>query len=107
MNLFMSSTNFIYMIFLITVFKGSKTLPLPKDSRKNPLNYDQDWWRIEFIDFLSYYVFLPHVLQLMRASSNSKALNDNIFSNAVSLNTVSDHFILSVADHLPPISHSP
>ena len=55
----------------------------------------------KFLDCLSPHMFLPHVIQPTRITSNSKTLIDNIFSNIFGPDSVSGNLTATVSDHLP------
>ena len=46
-------------------------------------------------------MFLPHIIQPTRVTCNSKTLIDNIFSNIVGSDSVSQNLTATVSDHLP------
>ena len=52
-------------------------------------------------------MFLPHIIQQTRVSSNSETLIDNIFSNILSPNSVSGNLTGKISDHLPQIVIAP
>ena len=54
----------------------------------------------EFLDFLSSYLFLPHITQPTRIRDTGKTLIDNIFSNSLIENTISGNLIATISDHL-------
>ena len=66
-----------------------KRLFYSRDLNINLLNYDQDISANKFLDSLSSYLFLPHILQPIRVRGNSKTLIDNIFLNAISPDIIS------------------
>ena len=55
----------------------------------------------EFLDSSSSHFFLPHITQPTRIRDSSKTLIDNIFSNILIENTVSDNLTATISDHLP------
>ena len=55
----------------------------------------------EFLDSLSFHLFLPHIFQPTRVTGNSKTLTENIFSNAISPTIITDNLTSSISDHLP------
>ena len=46
-------------------------------------------------------MFLLHIMQPTRVTSNSKTLTDNIFSNILGPDSVSENLTATVSDHLP------
>ena len=66
-----------------------KRLFYSRDFNINLLNYDQDISANKFLDSLSSYLSLPHILQPIRVRGNSKTLIDNIFLNAMSPDIIS------------------
>ena len=77
-----------------------KRLFYSRDFKINLLNYDQNISANKFLDSLSSYLFLPHILQPIRVRGNSKTLIDNIFLNAISPDIISGNLISSTLDHL-------
>ena len=63
------------------------------------LNYDIHPPSSEFLDSLSSYYFLPHIVQPSRV--NFKTLTDKIFSNMVVPNITSGNLTASISDHPP------
>ena len=79
----------------------NKTIFLLGDFTINLLNYGIHPPTNEFLDSLSSYYFLPHILQPSRVTTNSKTLLDNIFSNMAVPNIISGNLTASISDHLP------
>ena len=79
----------------------SKSIFLLDDFNVDLLKYDHHIPTNEFFDSLSSYMFLPHIIQPTRVSNNSKSLIDNMFSNIVGPNSVSENLFATVSDHLP------
>ena len=65
------------------------------------LKYDHHIWTKEFLDSLYSHMFLPHIIQPARVTSNIKTLIDNIFSSILSPDSFSGNFTTTVCDHLP------
>ena len=65
------------------------------------LKYDKHAPTNEFLNSLSSYMFLPHIVQPTRISTTSKTLIDNIFSNIHTPSSVSGNLTSSISDHLP------
>ena len=45
-------------------------------------------------------MFLPHIIQTTRVTSNSKTLIDSIFSNILNPDSVSGNLTVTVSNHL-------
>ena len=71
------------------------------------LNYDIHPPANEFLDSLSSHNFLPHILQPIRVTTNSKTLIDNIFSNMAVPNIIFGNLTASISDHLPQFLVAP
>ena len=81
--------------------KENMTAFLLGDFNINPLNYDHDTSRNEFLDSLYSHLLASHTLQPTRVRGNSKTLIDNIFSNAIFLDMISGNLTPSNSDYLP------
>ena len=64
--------------------KGQKTVFLLGDFNVNLLKYEQHKETNEFLDSLSFNMFLPYIIQPTRITSHSKSIIGNIFSSYVS-----------------------
>ena len=64
------------------------------------LKYDHHALTNKSLDSLSSHMFLPHIIQQTRVTSNSKTLIDNIFSNILSSDPVSGNLTASIPDTL-------
>ena len=94
--------NDIYLNPLLDkISKESKSIFLLGDFNVDLLKYDHHAPTNEFLDSLSSHVFLPHIIQPTRATSNSKTLTDTIFSNILFPDSVSGNFTDTVSDYLP------
>ena len=87
--------------FLDKTSKESKLIFLLSNFNADLLKYDHHASTNEFLDSISSYMFLLHIIQPTRLTSNSKALVDNIFSNILGLDSVSGNLTATVSDHLP------
>ena len=87
--------------------KENKTIFLLGDFNINLLNYDIHPPTNEFLDSLSSYYFLPHILQPSRVTTNSKTLIDNTFSNMVVLGIIFGNLTASISSHLPQFLVAP
>ena len=52
-------------------------------------------------EFLGFCLFLPNIMQPTRITSNSKTLNDNIFTNALGADSVSGNLTDTLSGLLP------
>ena len=94
--------NDIYLIPLLDkISKESKSIFLLGDFNVDLLKHDYDAPTNEFFDSLSSHMFLSHIIQPTRVTSNSKTLIDNIFSNILGPDSVSGNLTDTVSDHLP------
>ena len=92
----------ILLWILLTLIKIILTLFLTKLSKENKqvfflgdfsidlLNYNDHQPTNEFLDSLASNSFLPYILQPTRLTSHSKTLIDNIFSNVISHEVISN-----------------
>ena len=81
--------------------KDKNNIVLLGDFNLNWLNYDIHPPTNECLESLSSHYFLPHILQPSRATTNSKTLIDNIFSNMAILNIISSNLKASISDQPP------
>ena len=70
--------------------KESKQVFLLGDFNIDLLNYNDHQPTNEFLDSLASNSFLPYILQPTRLTSHSKTLIDNIFSNVISHEVISN-----------------
>ena len=85
------------------VSKEKKFVFLLGDFSVDLLKYGKHLPTNEFLDSLSSYMFLPHIVQPTRISTTSKTLIDNIFSNIHTPSSISGNLTSSISDHLPPL----
>ena len=83
------------------VSKEQKSVFLLGDFNANLLNYNNHNLTTEFLDSVTSNSFFPYVLQPTRLTSHSKTLIDNIFSNIISPEAISDNLTSTISDHLP------
>ena len=88
-------------LLLDKISKENKSIFLLGDFNVDLLKYDHHAPTNEFLDSLSSHMFLPHIIQPTRVTSNSKTLIDNIFSNILGPDSVSGNLTATVYDHLP------
>ena len=55
----------------------------------------------EYLDILSSYDFLPHIILPTRVTDISSTVIDNIFFNSIEYNIVSGNLTSSISDHFP------
>ena len=55
----------------------------------------------EYLDILSSYDFLPHIILPTRTTDISSTVIDNIFFNSIEYNIVSGNLTSSISDHFP------
>ena len=87
--------------------KEQKTVFLLGDFNVDLLKHEQHKATNEFLDSLSFNMFLPHIVQPNRITSHSKTLIDNIFSNYISQEIVSGNLTATISDHLPQFLIAP
>ena len=78
---------------------GDYNVDLSKYEQHSPTN--------EFLVSLALFMFLPHIIQPTRVTSNSKNIIDNRFSNIISSNIISGNLIAKISDHLPQFLIAP
>ena len=83
------------------VSKEQKSVFLLGDFNANHLNYNNHNLTTEFLDSVTSNSFFPYVLLPTRLTSHSKTLIDNIFSNIISPEAISDKLTSTISDHLP------
>ena len=92
---------FTFYHLLDKISKGSKSTFLPCDFNVDLLKYDHHAPTNEFLDSLFSHMFLTHIIQLTRVTSDSKALIGNIFFNILGpADSVSGNLTATVSDHL-------
>ena len=77
------------------IFKEQKYTFLLGDFNVNILNYNDHDQSNDFLDYLSFNLFIP-----TRITSHSNTLID-MFSNVIDLDMILDNLIVTVSDHLP------
>ena len=101
--MYLDEFNDIYLNPLLDkISKESKSIfLLGNDFNVDLLKYDHHAPINEFHDSLSSHLSLPHIIQPIRVTSNSKTLIDNIFANIHDPDSVSGNLTATVFDHLP------
>ena len=94
--------NDIFLSLLLDkISKESKQTFLFGDLNVDLLKYDHHAPTNEFVDSLSFHMFLPHIIQPTRVNSNYKTLIYNIFFNILGPDSLSENLTAIVSDHLP------
>ena len=101
--MYLDEFNDIYLNPLLDkISKESKSIfLLGNDFNVDLLKYDHHAPINEFHDSLSSHLSLPHIIQPIKVTSNSKTLIDNIFANIHDPDSVSGNLTATVFDHLP------
>ena len=92
---------------LAKLSKEKKTVFLLGDFNVNLSKYEQHSPTNEFLDSLASSMFLPHVIQPTRVTSNSKSIIDNIVTNIISTDIISGNLTATISDHLPQFLIAP
>ena len=71
------------------------------------MHYNEPEPANEFLDSFASNFFLPYIIQLSRYTSHSRTLIDNISSNAISIDIISDNSTAIISDPLPQFLISP
>ena len=94
--------NFNDLINLLDkVFKEQKSVFLLGDFNVNLVNYNNHNPTNEFLGTVASNSFVPYILQLTQLTSHSKTLIDDIFSNVIFPEAISDNLTLTIFDHFP------
>ena len=67
------------------------------------LNYNGHTPTNEFLDSLASNSVIPYILQPTRITDHSETLIDNIFSNVITVDAISDNLTATISEHLPQI----
>ena len=94
--------NFLNKI-LDKVSKEQKSLSLLGDFNVKLLNYNGHTPTNEFLDSLASNSVIPYILQPTRITDHSETLIDNIFSNVITVDAISDNLTATISEHLPQI----
>ena len=84
---------------LDNVSKEQKSVLLLGNFNVNLLNYNNFKPANEFLDSLASNSFVSYILQPTRLTYHSKTLIENIFSNIISAEAISDNLTSTVSDH--------
>ena len=84
--------------------KENKSVCLLGEFNLDPLKFDNHTPTNEFFDCLSSHMFLPHITQSARVSSNSTPLIDNISSNILGLDYVLANITTAIFDPLSQLT---
>ena len=71
------------------------------------MNYNEHNQKSEFLYSLAIYSFILSTLQPTRITSHSNTLIDNIFSNVIDPDIISDKLTATIFDHLPQFAIVP
>ena len=85
---------------LENISKEQKSIFLLGDFNVNLLHYSEDNLTNEFLDSLASNSFIPLISQPTRITSHSNTLIDNIFSNGIDPDLISDNWTATISDHL-------
>ena len=61
----------------------------------------------EFLDYLASKSVITYILEPTRITDHPETLIDNIFSNVISIDAISDNLTGTILDHLPQIMMFP
>ena len=89
------------------ISKEQKQIFLLGDFNINLLNYNEHQPTNEFLDSLASNSNIPYILQPTKLTSHSKTLIDNIFSNVLSCEVISENITAIISDHLPQFLFAP
>ena len=101
-----SDFNKNYLNKLDTYFKENKQVFLIDDFNINLLNYKDHQSTNKRVDSLASSSSKPYILQPTRITSHSKTLTNDIFSNIIFLEVISDNVTATISNHLPQFSFS-
>ena len=71
------------------------------DFNVNLLNYNTHNYTNKFMNNMISHYPLPHILHPTRVTDHSSKVNDNIFSNNTTFETVSGNIMTHISDHFP------
>ena len=86
-------------ICLTKVNKEKKECYLSGDFNIDLLKYDSNNKYAEFLNTMTSFGFLPHILQPTRISDFSSTIIDNIYSNNLEQDSYSGNILIKFADH--------
>ena len=89
------------------ISKEQKQIFLLGDFTVDLLNYNEHQPTNEFLDSLASNSNIPYILQPTKLTSHSKTLIDNIFSNVLSCEVISENITATISDHLPQFLFAP
>ena len=89
------------------VCKQQKQIFLLSDININLPNYNVHQPTNDFLDSLAFNSIIPYNLQPRRLTSYLKTLIDNIFSNILSSEIISENLTATIYDHLPQFAFAP
>ena len=71
------------------------------------MHYNEHEPANEFLDSFASNFYLPYIIQLSRYKTHSRTLIDNVSSNAISTEIISDNSAATISDLLPQFLISP
>ena len=93
------NTNYLNTL-LDKVSRKQKSVFLLSDFNVSLLNYNNHNPTNEFLDSLAFNYFVPYILQPPRLTFHSKTLIDNIFSDIIYPEAISNNLTSAISDHL-------
>ena len=91
--------NYYLNPLLAKLSKERKTVFLLGDYNVDLSKYEQHSPTNDFLDSFASPMSLPYIIQPARLTSNSKTINDNIFSNIISTDIMSGNLPATISDH--------
>ena len=89
------------------ISKEQKSIFVLGESNVNLLNYNERSKTNEFLDSLASNSFVLLILQPTRITSHSNTLIDDIFSNVIDPDIISDNLTATISDHRPQFAMIP
>ena len=90
----------ISIIYWVSCQRKIKLFSFLDDFNVDLLNFDKHSLTNDFLDFLSSYMLLSHIVQTNKNKNNSKTLIDHIYSNAITPNNILGNITATILDHL-------
>ena len=86
---------------LLKVQKENNAVFMTADLKINLLKYHSHPETNDFINFMVFHYFVPHILHPTRVTDHSAIIIDNIFSNNVESDTVGGNISSQITHHFP------
>ena len=83
------------------ISKEKKECYLSGDFNIDLLKYDSNNMYSEFLNTMTSYSFLPHILQPTRITDDSSTIIDNIYGNNFKQEAISGNILVKFSDHFP------